>query len=59
MSATASSNGNGNGAAKYLGVTPPIALNGPTQREKEVTETLLRELRDQKTFESESEAKVR
>lgn len=48
-----------NGQPKYLGVTPPIALNGPTPREKEVTESLLEELKAQKTFESESEAKLR
>ncbi|CAO1623547.1 unnamed protein product [Sympodiomycopsis kandeliae] len=48
-----------NGQPKYLGVTPPIALNGPTQREQEVTETLIEELKAQKTFESEQEAKVR
>lgn len=44
---------------KWLGVTPPIALNGPSQREKEVTITLEEELKAQKTFESEQEAKLR
>lgn len=48
-----------NGQVKHLGVTPPIALNGPTQREQEVTDSLIEELRAQKTFESEQEAKLR
>lgn len=43
----------------WLGVTPPIAKNGPTPRGLEVTDSLLAELRDQKTFESAEEAKVR
>ncbi|CAO1634346.1 unnamed protein product [Parajaminaea phylloscopi] len=50
----ASSNGQ-----KYLGVTPPIALNGPSQRETEVTISLEQELKAQNTFESEQEAKLR
>ncbi|OJT05410.1 Poly(A) polymerase pla1 [Trametes pubescens] len=44
---------------KYLGVTPPIAVAESTPREKEVTVTLLEELRRQGTFESEAEAKTR
>lgn len=44
---------------KYLGVTPPIAVTESTPREKEVTVTLLEELRRQGTFESEDEAKTR
>ena len=43
----------------YLGVTPPISTNESTPREKEVTLTLMEELRRQKTFESEEEAKTR
>ncbi|KZV76021.1 poly-A polymerase [Peniophora sp. CONT] len=48
-----------NGKPRYLGVTPPISTNESTQREKEVTQTLMEELRRQKTFESEEEAKTR
>lgn len=44
---------------KFLGVTPPIALNGPTARDNEVTETLLEELKKQGVYETEGEAKVR
>ncbi|UZJ52103.1 hypothetical protein CBS101457_001423 [Exobasidium rhododendri] len=44
---------------KHLGVTPPIALNGPTPREIEVTDTLLTELKKQGVFETAAEAKVR
>jgi poly(A) polymerase len=43
----------------YLGVTRPIAENGPTQRELEITDSLLAELKAQKTFENEEEAKLR
>ncbi|PPQ68594.1 hypothetical protein CVT26_003383 [Gymnopilus dilepis] len=43
----------------YLGVTPPISTNESSTREKEVTVTLMEELRRQKTFESEDEAKTR
>lgn len=52
----------GNGAPmqqKFLGVTPPIALNGPTARDNEVTESLLEELKKQGVYENEAEAKVR
>ncbi|VDB97127.1 unnamed protein product [Peniophora sp. CBMAI 1063] len=48
-----------NGKPRYLGVTPPISTNESTQREKEVTQTLMEELRRQNTFESEEEAKTR
>lgn len=44
---------------RYLGVTPPIATNGPTQREVEVTESLLAELKKEHVFESDEEAKLR
>lgn len=43
----------------YLGVTAPIALNGPTPKELEVTESLLAELTRQGSFETEDEAKLR
>ncbi|EIM85694.1 poly-A polymerase [Stereum hirsutum FP-91666 SS1] len=43
----------------YLGVTPPISTTESSAREKEVTGTLMQELRRQKTFESEEEAKTR
>ncbi|OSD04556.1 polymerase [Trametes coccinea BRFM310] len=48
--------GAGNG---YLGVTPPISTNESSAREKEVTGTLMEELRRQGIFESEEEAKRR
>ncbi|CDO73813.1 hypothetical protein BN946_scf185015.g142 [Trametes cinnabarina] len=48
-----------NGTIKYLGVTPPISVSESTPREKEVTVTLMEELRRQGTFESEDEAKLR
>ncbi|CAG8657195.1 Poly(A) polymerase [Rhizophagus irregularis] len=44
---------------KHLGVTPPIALNYPTQREIEVTDLLVQELTAQGTFESEDESRRR
>ncbi|KAK7470216.1 polynucleotide adenylyltransferase [Stygiomarasmius scandens] len=43
----------------YLGVTPPISTQESTEREKEVTLTLMEELRRQGTFESEEEARTR
>ncbi|KAF8638592.1 hypothetical protein AX17_002133 [Amanita inopinata Kibby_2008] len=43
----------------YLGVTPPIAISESTEREKEVTLTLMEELRRQSSFESEEESKKR
>ncbi|TFK25979.1 polymerase [Coprinopsis marcescibilis] len=43
----------------YLGVTPPISTAESTDREKEVTVTLLEELRRQNTFESEEESRTR
>lgn len=42
-----------------MGVTPPIATTESTEREKEVTVTLMEELQKQKTFESEEEARRR
>ncbi|KAM6496149.1 Poly(A) polymerase central domain containing protein [Amanita muscaria] len=43
----------------YLGVTPPIAVSESTEREKDVTQTLMEELRRQNSFESEEESKKR
>ncbi|KAI0677265.1 polymerase [Trametes maxima] len=43
----------------YLGVTPPISTNESSAREKEVTSTLMEELRRQGIFESEEESKTR
>ncbi|KAJ8502339.1 hypothetical protein ONZ45_g11858 [Pleurotus djamor] len=43
----------------YLGVTPPISQSESSDREKEVTGTLMEELRRQNTFESEEEARTR
>lgn len=40
-------------------MTPPIATNGPTPREIEVTKTLVAELEKQGVFESDEESKVR
>lgn len=44
---------------RFLGVTPPIATTESNEREKEVTVTLMDELRLQNTFESEEEARRR
>ncbi|KAI0271965.1 poly-A polymerase [Russula aff. rugulosa BPL654] len=48
-----------NNQSRYLGVTPPIATSESTEREKEVTTTLMDELRRQNTMESEEEARTR
>ncbi|KAG9304179.1 hypothetical protein G9A89_019741 [Geosiphon pyriformis] len=48
-----------NGQPKQLGVTPPIGTNPPTPREQEVTDSLLEELKEQGTFESEEESRRR
>ncbi|TEB37088.1 polymerase [Coprinellus micaceus] len=45
--------------SEYLGVTPPISVAESNPREKEVTVTLMEELRRQNTFESEEEARTR
>ncbi|KAG1901661.1 Poly(A) polymerase [Suillus fuscotomentosus] len=42
----------------FLGVTPPISTAESTEREKEVTATLMEELRRQNTFESVEEARL-
>ena len=44
---------------RYLGVTPPISTSESNPREKEVTVTLMEELRRQGIFESEEESKRR
>ncbi|RDB20208.1 Poly(A) polymerase pla1 [Hypsizygus marmoreus] len=43
----------------FLGVTPPISTSPSNEREKEVTVTLMEELRRQNAFESEAEARTR
>ncbi|KAJ7639530.1 poly-A polymerase [Roridomyces roridus] len=43
----------------FLGVTPPISIAESNEREKEVTVTLMEELRSQNTFETEEEARRR
>ncbi|KAN0097052.1 Poly(A) polymerase central domain containing protein [Tylopilus felleus] len=43
----------------YLGVTAPISTADSTEREKEVTATLMEELRNQHTFENVQEARTR
>lgn len=43
----------------YLGVTPPISTSESSEREKEVTTTLMEELRRQNTMESEEESRTR
>lgn len=45
--------------SRYLGVTRPITTAESNPREKEVTATLLEELKRQKTFESDQEARTR
>ncbi|TBU41452.1 polymerase [Dichomitus squalens] len=50
---------NGATTSQHLGVTPPIATSESNPREKEVTSTLLEELKRQGTFESEDESKTR
>lgn len=44
---------------RYLGVTPPISTSESNKREKEVTITLMEELRRQNTFETEEESRRR
>ncbi|KAF7789337.1 hypothetical protein EIP86_000281 [Pleurotus ostreatoroseus] len=44
---------------RYLGVTPPISTAESTDKEKELTVSLMEELRRQGTFESEEESKTR
>ncbi|KAI0253510.1 Poly(A) polymerase central domain-containing protein [Lactifluus subvellereus] len=43
----------------YLGITPPISTSESSEREKEVTATLMEELRRQNTMESDEEARTR
>jgi len=44
---------------RYLGVTPPISTSESSEREKEVTASLMDELRRQNTMESEEESRTR
>ena len=44
---------------QYLGVTPPVSVSEPTSREKEITLSLMEELRRQGAFEREQESKTR
>ncbi len=46
-------------SSKYPGVTPPIAVAESSPKEKELTASLLEELRRQGMLESEEEAKTR
>ncbi|KAJ7055025.1 poly-A polymerase [Mycena amicta] len=43
----------------FLGVTPPIATTESNEREKEVTVTLMEELKRQNVFESQAESRMR
>jgi poly(A) polymerase len=45
--------------SSYLGVTGPISTEESNEREKQVTATLMEELRRQNTFESEEESRTR
>lgn len=44
---------------QVFGVTPPISVSLPTENEKRVSESLIEELRRQKTFESPSDTQKR
>jgi poly(A) polymerase len=44
---------------RYLGVTRPISIHESSEREKEVTATLMEELRRQNTIGSDEEARKR
>lgn len=46
-------------STKHLGVTPPISLAGPTERDIEISKSLEAELKAQNVFESNEEAKLR
>ncbi|CAG8617366.1 9986_t:CDS:10 [Paraglomus brasilianum] len=48
-----------NGRPKHFGITPPIATAFPNEREIEVTDLLVAELKKQGTFESEEESRMR
>lgn len=45
--------------AQMWGVTPPISLSGPTEKDLEITQALEEELRANNVFESSEEAKLR
>lgn len=44
---------------QVYGVTPPISVSLPTENEKRVSESLIEELRRQRTFESPSDTQKR
>lgn len=44
---------------KFLGVTPPVTVAGPTDKEKQLTESLVTELRRQDMFETAAESRLR
>lgn len=46
-------------AQKQYGLTAPVSTNFPSETELQLTETLLAELKDQKTFESVEETERR
>ncbi|KAF7322024.1 hypothetical protein MKEN_00725100 [Mycena kentingensis (nom. inval.)] len=46
-------------APGYLGVTPPISVAQPSEREREITVSLMNELRNQNSFESDEESRRR
>jgi len=48
-----------NSRPKHFGITPPIATAFPNEREIEVTDLLVAELKKQGTFESEEESRMR
>lgn len=43
----------------YLGVTPPISTDPPSERHKQITETLMAQLRAMNQFESAEDARLR
>lgn len=44
---------------QYLGITPPISIAPPTQRDLEVTSTLIKELRDRGCYEGAEDGRTR
>lgn len=44
---------------QIYGVTPPMSTQLPTEHEKQISDSLIEELRRQKTFESPSETQKR
>lgn len=43
----------------YLGVTPPISTDPPSERHKQMTESLMAELKAQNQFESAEDGRLR